>query len=128
MKIVYPSLVEEGYRFCVSQGIETTREAVFLHLIEKNIINSFGFPTDQAIAEGFVSEFTEEEYDSFEQFLSLYPVLKAVNPLFFEQVDGYWEIKMDHLEEVMTFIENHTFSQSEWIQLEAFFEQRGIQI
>ncbi|MBK0348403.1 hypothetical protein JDW15_07090 [Aerococcaceae bacterium zg-ZJ1578] len=124
MAIIYPPLVEEGYQHCLSMGMNLSKEEVFQHLYEKGIINAFGYPTEMALTNGFVAEFTEWENWSFDEFLTLYPVFKQFDDYFFTLVDGFWQIKSELLPQFFLTLEEKELDEQSWMQLEAFFEQR----
>ncbi|MBS4455600.1 hypothetical protein [Tuanshanicoccus lijuaniae] len=124
MAVIYPPLVEEGYQHCVAIGMQISKEAVFQYLYEQGIINAFGYPTEMALSNGLVAEFTEWENSSFDEFLALYPVFQAFDAEFFEQVDGFWQVKPECLEKFFTTLEQQSLDNRSWMQLEAFFEQR----
>ncbi len=124
MKIIYPPLVEEGYAYCIKNGIETTKEAVFLNLVEKNILHENGEPTPQALQNGLVKDFTEPENLSFAEFLALYPVFEKYAPENFQRFDGFWEMNLSLKHAISCDIDDQLLTEDELIQITAYFTDR----
>lgn len=57
MIIKYPMLVEQSYKFLKEAGFEVTKAEVYRKMIEANIIDRNGNPTDEAIREGWVKNY-----------------------------------------------------------------------
>lgn len=57
MNIKYPMLVEQSYKFLKEAGFELTKAEVYRKMIEANIIDRYGKPTDEAIKEGWVKNY-----------------------------------------------------------------------
>lgn len=93
MEIIYPSIVEDAYAYYLSDGIEYSKDEVYLYLVEAGIICENGQPTKEAIENGMVREVVEIENMSLNQLFELYPVLSKFSPAIFEMKDGFWEIK-----------------------------------
>lgn len=57
MIIKYPMLVEQSYKSLKEAGFEVTKAEVYRKMIEANIIDQNGNPTDEAIKEGWVKNY-----------------------------------------------------------------------
>lgn len=57
MIIKYPMLVEQSYKSLKEAGFEVTKAEVYRKMIEANIIEQNGNPTDEAIKEGWVKNY-----------------------------------------------------------------------
>lgn len=57
MNIKYPMLVEQSYKSLKEAGFELTKAEVYRKMIEANIIDRYGNPTDEAIKEGWVKNY-----------------------------------------------------------------------
>lgn len=126
MQLIFPPLVEEGYRYCRQQGIPITKQEVFLELVAKGILKENGDPTAAALAEGYVADFTEAPHLAFEEFLDLYPVFRHYPTKHFTQLAGFWEADRQLLERLLRDLETGTLTDEEELQLTAFLEDRQL--
>lgn len=83
MKVVYPSLVEQQHEFMLSQGREVGRAEIYKRMVETNMIDENGEPTQFAINNGYVV--MENNIDIIHDF-------KKANPLFKGIDDGYFKV------------------------------------
>lgn len=79
MKVVYPSSVEQQHEFMLSQGREVDRAEIYKRMVETNMIDENGEPTQFAINNGYVE--MESDVDIIHDF-------KEANPLFKDIDDG----------------------------------------
>ncbi|AZP03607.1 hypothetical protein [Jeotgalibaca ciconiae] len=124
MKIIYPPLVEEGYRYCLSKGVATTKEEVFLNLVKQNILQENGQPTKQALDKGFVREFTEDENLTYGEFIALYPAFSEYDPSYFLLIDGFWEMHRTLQKEIIKQMKEKKLTEKEIMEISAYFENR----
>lgn len=83
MKVVYPSLVEQQHEFMLSQGREVGRAEIYKRMVETNMIDENGEPTQFAINNGYVE--VESDVDIIHDF-------KEANPLFKDIDDGCFKV------------------------------------
>lgn len=83
MKVVYPSLVEQQHEFMLSQGREVGRAEIYKRMVETNMIDENGEPTQFAIDNGYVE--VESDVDIIHDF-------KEANPLFKDIDDGCFKV------------------------------------
>lgn len=83
MKVVYPSLVEQQHEFMLSQGREVDRAEIYKYMVENNMIDENGEPTQFAIDNGYVA--VESDVDIIHDF-------KEENPLFKDIDDGCFKV------------------------------------
>lgn len=83
MKVVYPSLVEQQHEFMLSQGREVGRAEIYKRMVETNMIDENGEPTQFAINNGYVV--MESDIDIIHDF-------KEANPLFKDIDDGCFKV------------------------------------
>lgn len=126
MQIIFPPLVEEGYRYCRKQGIVTTKQEVFLELVAKGILKENGDPTAAALSAGYVADFTEVPQMTFAEFLAVYPVFQRYPVEHFTQLDGFWEIDRDLLKTLQQELDANYLTADEELQLAAFLEDRQL--
>ncbi len=62
-------------------------EGLKYHL-EKGIITETGLPTRQAIKDGLVKDYYEDEGLSFDEFLRIYLIFKEYDEALFQCIDG----------------------------------------
>ena len=62
MNIKYPMLVEQSYKSLKEAGFELTKAEVYRKMIEANIIDRYGNPTDEAIKEGWVKNYDADNH------------------------------------------------------------------
>jgi hypothetical protein len=83
MKVVYPSLVEQQHEIMLSQGREVDRAEIYKYMVENNMIDENGEPTQFAIDNGYVA--VESDIDIIHDF-------KEENPLFKDIDDGCFKV------------------------------------
>jgi hypothetical protein len=125
MEIIYPPLVEQGLKYY----LETTKHsldksAFYRSMVEKGIITETGLPTQQAIENGLVKDYYEDEGLSFDEFLKIYPVFEEYDEKLFQYNDGYWEIPISLKEELVSQLESGKLTFEDTQQIEAYLEDR----
>lgn len=125
MEIIYPPLVEQGLKYY----LETTKHsldksAFYRSMVEKGIITETGLPTQQAIENGLVKDYYEDEGLSFDEFLKIYPVFEEYDEKLFQYIDGYWEIPVALKEELVSQLESGKLTFEDTQQIEAYLEDR----
>lgn len=60
-KIVYPHLVEDMYQHCRDKGEKITKAEVFAVLVDSNLIDQHGNPTQWALDQGYIKEISPKE-------------------------------------------------------------------
>ena len=80
MEIIYPSLIEEAYHHSKKFHPEITKEVIYRHFYEAGLIKENGDPTEKALSEGVVKDYTEDWDLTFEEFLAIYPVFRSFDP------------------------------------------------
>ena len=118
MEIIYPSLIEEAYHHSKKFHPEITKEAIYRHFYEAGLIKENGDPTEKALSEGVVKDYTEDWDLTFEEFLMIYPVFRSFDSKHF------WEMDLAVQEKILDQWEQETFTEEEIIDLTAFFEER----
>ena len=124
MEIIYPSLIEEAYRHSKKFHPEITKEAIYRHFYEAGLIKENGDPTEKALSEGVVKDYTEDWDLTFEAFLAIYPVFRSFDPKHFKKINYFWEMDLALQEKILDQWEQETFTEEEIIDLTAFFEER----
>ena len=84
MEIIYPSLIEEAYHHSKKFHPEITKEVIYRHFYEAGLIKENGDPTEKALSEGVVKDYTEDWDLTFEEFLAIYPVFRSFDPKHFK--------------------------------------------
>ena len=85
MEIIYPSLIEEAYHHSKKFHPEITKEAIYRHFYEAGLIKENGDPTEKALSEGVVKDYTEDWDLTFEAFLAIYPVFRSFDSKHFKK-------------------------------------------
>lgn len=85
MKVVYPSLVEQQHEFMLSQGREVDRAEIYKYMVENNMIDENGEPTQFAIDNGYVA--VESDIDIIHDFKEANPILKDIDDSCFKVLD-----------------------------------------
>lgn len=85
MKVVYPSLVEQQHEFMLSQGREVDKAVLYNYMLEHNIIDENGEPTQFAIDNGYVA--VESDIDIIHDFKEANPILKDIDDSCFKVLD-----------------------------------------
>ncbi|MFT8823248.1 hypothetical protein, partial [Liquorilactobacillus satsumensis] len=100
---VYPPLVEQAYSMMKQNGINDVSKAeIYSKMVETNLIDQNGDPTEFALKNGLVDDATEKSKMSLLQFKKMYPVFKGFPAKeFWRSSNGFWYISenvMDSLE------------------------------
>lgn len=53
-EVEYPLIVEQQYKFMISKGMEVTKQDVYNTMLQANIIDQYGHPTEWAKQQGYV--------------------------------------------------------------------------
>ena len=70
MEIIYPPLVEEGLKYYLETTQQSLDKSTFYRsMVERGIITETGLPTQQAIENGLVKDYYEDQGLSFDEFL-----------------------------------------------------------
>lgn len=85
MKVVYPSLVEQQHEFMLSQGREVDRAEIYKYMVENNMIDENGEPTQFAIDNGYVS--LESNINIIHDFKEANPLFKDIDDSCFKVLD-----------------------------------------
>ncbi len=124
MQIIYPALIEEAYRHSKKFDSSLTKEEIYRHFYQAGLTQENGEPTEAALSEGYVKDYTEDWDLDFEGFLALYPVFKKFDAKHFKKIDHFWEMDLTLQENILDQWEHEAFSDEETIDLTAFFEDR----
>ena len=89
MKVVYPSLVEQFYEGLKSEGVTVGKDEVYRTMIETNLIDENGDPTQYALDNGFI-KCVDNEPESLAEFKELYPNLQKYSDDHFMKTDEGW--------------------------------------
>ncbi|MDU5202070.1 MAG: hypothetical protein E6181_02715, partial [Lacticaseibacillus rhamnosus] len=89
MKVVYPSLVEQFYEGLKSEGVTVGKDEVYRTMIETNLIDENGDPTQYALDNGFI-KCLDNEPESLAEFKELYPNLQKYSDDHFMKTDEGW--------------------------------------
>ncbi|OJG27194.1 hypothetical protein [Enterococcus cecorum] len=107
MEIIYPPLVEEGLKYYLETTQQSLDKCTFYRLmVERGIITETGLPTQQAIENGLVKDYYEDQGLSFDDFLRIYPIFEEYDEELFQCIDGYWEIPVDMKENLVSQLES----------------------
>lgn len=125
MEIIYPPLVEQSFQFYQgSEEHEYSKSELYRSMVENRIIHENGSPTREALENGLIRDFYEEQNLAFEDFLAIYPYFEAYDPSIFQLIDGFWEIPLTLKNELLEKVEAGTISYDEKVQIEEFLEDR----
>lgn len=124
MEIIYPPLVEQSYQYFQSIQSPLTKAEVYRLLVEQEVIDAFGNPTNHSLQLGWVREYTEVENASFEEFLMIYPLFRQYDASCFYLLEGFWEMTQALKKELIEQLHRDMFNYEEQCQLEAYFENR----
>jgi hypothetical protein len=89
--IQYPPLVEQAYSFMLANGFHVTKDQVYKHLVESNMINENGNPTKEAVKAGPIDKVGDD--DLIGQFKAENPLFAHIPDKHFKVVDG--QVVMD---------------------------------
>lgn len=95
MKVIYPPLVEDAYRGLRAKGYNVTKEQTYKRLIETNMIQVNGEPTQAALDEGLVDSFIKKpngdiEPENLSAFKTLYPCYAPYADRHFRHTAAGW--------------------------------------
>ena len=69
MEIIYPPLVEEGLKYYLETTQQSLDKSTFYRsMVERGIITETGLPAQQAIENGLVKDYYEDQGLSFDEF------------------------------------------------------------
>lgn len=89
MKVVYPSIVEQFYEGLKSEGVTAGKDEVYRTMVETNLIDENGVPTQYALDNGFI-KCVDNEPESLAEFKDLYPNLQKYSDDHFMKTDEGW--------------------------------------
>ena len=89
MKVVYPSIVEQFYEGLKSEGVTVGKDEVYRTMVETNLIDENGVPTQYALDNGFI-KCVDNEPESLAEFKELYPNLQKYSDDHFMKTDEGW--------------------------------------
>lgn len=125
MEIIYPPLVEQGFKFHLKEAKEVLDKSTFYRsMVSKGIITETGMPTLAAIQQGLVKDYFEDEDLTFAEFLALYPIFATYDPALFQQIAGFWEIPVTMKEDLIRQLASGKLTYDEIQQIESFLEDR----
>jgi hypothetical protein len=124
MKIIYPALVEQAYKFITNQGIKTTKAEVYKMQVADGMLKQNGEPTQKAIDEGLVSEF-KQTHATLKQFKKEYPIFKKYGKNEFTQQEGIWYVSQNVIKDVHKKIKAKSPDFDELQQLDVYFNYRN---
>lgn len=80
MNIVYPTLVEQAYYGMLKRGYDYPKEEIYKALIEANLIDENGNPTQDTLDNNLVEEC---DSDVLKRFKAQYPIFMGVDDKYF---------------------------------------------
>lgn len=89
MKVVYPSIVEQFYEGLKYEGVTVGKDEVYRTMVETNLIDENGVPTQYALDNGFI-KCVDNEPESLAEFKELYPNLHKYSDDHFMKTDDGW--------------------------------------
>ena len=89
MKVVYPSIVEQFYEGLKSEGVTAGKDEVYRTMVETNLIDENGVPTQYALDNGFI-KYVDNEPESLAEFKALNPNLQKYSDDHFMKTDEGW--------------------------------------
>lgn len=87
MKVVYPSIVEQFYEGLKSEGVTAGKDEVYRTMVETNLIDENGVPTQYALDNGFIKC---NEPESLAELKELYPNLQKYSDDHFMKTEEGW--------------------------------------
>lgn len=93
-------------------------------MVDLEIINAQGLPTQKALELGWVKDFYEKENLSFEEFLELYPVFESYDASHFQLIDGFWEISSSFKEILLKELQSEKMEYDDILQLTEYLSER----
>lgn len=125
MEIIYPPLVEEGLKYYLETTQQSLDKSTFYRsMVERGIITETGLPTQQAIENGLVKDYYEDQGLTFDEFLRIYPIFEEYDKELFQCIDGYWEIPVDMKENLVSQLESGELNFEDAQQIQAYLEDR----
>ncbi|MBG9980748.1 hypothetical protein HZY91_06585 [Facklamia sp. DSM 111018] len=97
---------------------------VYEELVELNVIETDGRPTQEAIQSGRLEILCETPDMSFEEFIKVYPVFTNYNKEGFIFENQFWEMKEELFHRVQVDRQEHKFNSLELKQINQYFEDR----
>ena len=91
MKVVYPSIVEQFYEGLKSEGVTVGKDEVYRTMVETNLIDENGDPTQYALDNGLI-KYVDNEPESLAEFKELYPNLQKYSDDHFMKTDEGWYV------------------------------------
>ena len=89
MKVVYPSIVEQFYEGLKLEGVTAGKDEGYRTMVETNLIDENGVPTQYALDNGFI-KCVDNEPESLAEFKELYPNLQKYSDDHFMKTDEGW--------------------------------------
>lgn len=124
MEIIYPPLVEQSFSYYSILDAEIDKSDLYQWMVNNNIITETGLPTQNALDEGFIKDFYEEENLTFEQFLSIYPVFATYDADIFQRIDGFWEVPIEVKEALLQELSSGQLAYDIEIQISEYLADR----
>ncbi|EPC20668.1 hypothetical protein [Lacticaseibacillus paracasei] len=87
MKVVYPSIVEQFYEGLKLEGVTVGKDEVYRTMVETNLIDENGVPTQYALDNGFIKC---NEPEILAELKELYPNLQKYSDDHFMKTDEGW--------------------------------------
>lgn len=113
MKVVYPSLVEQFYEGLKSEGVSIGKDEVYRTMVETNLIDENGVPTQYALDNGFI-KYVDNEPESLAEFKALNPNLQKYSDDHFMKTDEGWYVDAFVLRsEAMLLLNSPTASETD---------------
>ncbi|WP_137662878.1 hypothetical protein [Enterococcus hulanensis] len=123
MRVIYPPLVEQAYRFAVSQYIDVSKDEVYRMMVRDGMLTETGNPTKTAMDQGIFSEFNLE-HKTLKEFKKEYPVFKHYPAKEFTQQDGIWYVSQKIIEDIQVILDREKVGEDTLIQIEVYFKFR----
>lgn len=123
MEIIYPPLVEEGLKYYLETTQQSLDKCTFIVRWQRGIITETGLPTQQAIENGLVKDYYEDQGLSFDDFKNL-SNFEEYDEELFQCIDGYWEIPVDMKENLVSQLESGELTFEDAQQIQAYLEDR----
>lgn len=100
MRVLYPRLVEEAYRYiakdepAVKNAPNAVKAEIYNKMVNDGVIDENGEPTQECVDRGFVDNNSDSEYepDTLAEFKAMYPCYKEYDDSHFSHTDQGWVI------------------------------------
>ena len=116
---------EEGLKYYLETTQQSLDKSTFYRsMVERGIITETGLPTQQAIENGLVKDYYEDQGLSFDEFIRIYPIFEEYDKELFQCIDGYWEIPVDMKENLVSQLESGELNFEDAQQIQAYLEDR----